>query len=85
MEQTQRLDEKLSETKLQTYIGKFESLKMEEDENIAAYFLRVDNIVKCIIGLIQEVKEANFVWKILRSLPSMFNPKVSILEEISNM
>jgi hypothetical protein len=29
-------DTKVKETKLQTYIGQFEQLKMKEDENIAA-------------------------------------------------
>jgi hypothetical protein len=32
-------DSKVKATKLQTYIGQFEQLKMKEDENIAAYFL----------------------------------------------
>jgi hypothetical protein len=32
-------DSKVKATKLQTYRGQFEQLKMKEDENIAAYFL----------------------------------------------
>jgi hypothetical protein len=43
--------EKVKETKLQTYRGQFEHLNMKEDENIAAYFLRVDETVNAIIGL----------------------------------
>ena len=35
-------DSKFKATKLQTYRGQFEQLKMKEDENIAAYFLWVD-------------------------------------------
>ena len=35
-------DSKVKETKIQTYRSQFEQLKMKEDENIAAYFLRVD-------------------------------------------
>jgi hypothetical protein len=38
-------DAKVKGAKLQTYRGQFEQLKMKEDENIAAYFLRVDEIV----------------------------------------
>jgi hypothetical protein len=34
--------------KLQTYRGKFEQLKMKEDEDIAACFLQVDEIVNAI-------------------------------------
>ena len=44
-------DTKVKATKLQTYRGHFEQLKMKEDENIAAYFLRVDETVNAIIGL----------------------------------
>jgi hypothetical protein len=32
-------DSKVKATKLQTYRGKFEQLKMKKDENIVAYFL----------------------------------------------
>jgi hypothetical protein len=44
-------DTKVKEAKLQTYRGQFEQLKMKEDENIAAYFFRVDEAVNAIIGL----------------------------------
>jgi hypothetical protein len=49
-------DTKVKETKLQTYRGQFKQLKMKEDENIAAYFLRVDETVNEIIGLGEEIK-----------------------------
>jgi hypothetical protein len=41
---------KVKATKLQTYRGKFEQINMKEDENIVAYFLRVDETVNAIIG-----------------------------------
>jgi hypothetical protein len=74
-------DSKVKETKLQTYRGQFEQLKMKEDENIAAYFLRVDETVNAIIGLGEEIKESVIVQKVLRSLPMRFDPKISTLEE----
>jgi uncharacterized lipoprotein YehR (DUF1307 family) len=49
-------DAKVKEGKLQTYIAKFEQLKMKEDEDIATYFLRVDEIVNSIKGLREEIK-----------------------------
>jgi hypothetical protein len=58
---------------------------MKEDENIAAYFLRVDETVNAIIGLGEEIEESVIVQKVLRSLPMRFNPKISTLEEISDM
>jgi hypothetical protein len=54
---------------------------MKEDENIATYFLRVDEIVNVIIGLGEEVDESIIVQKVLRSLPMRFDPKISSLEE----
>ena len=58
---------------------------MKEDEDIASYFLRVDEIVNAIIGLGEEIKESVIVQKLLRSLPMRFNPKISALEEISDL
>jgi hypothetical protein len=74
-------DSKFKSTKLQTYGGQFEQLKMKEDENIAAYFLRVDETVNAIIGLGEEIKESVIVQKVLRYLPMIFDPKISTLEE----
>jgi hypothetical protein len=54
---------------------------MKEDENIAAYFLQVDETVNAIIGLGEEAKEYLIVQKVLRSLPMRFYPKISTLEE----
>jgi hypothetical protein len=50
---------------------------MKEDEDIATYFLRVDETVNEIIGLGEEIEEYVIVQKILRSLPMRFNPKLS--------
>jgi hypothetical protein len=50
-------DEKVKEDKLQIFREKFEQLKMNEDENIVAYFLQVDEVVNNIKGLGDEVNE----------------------------
>jgi hypothetical protein len=78
-------DSKVKAAKIQTYRGQFEQLKMKEDENIAAYFLRVDETVNAIIGLGEEIKESVIVQKVLRSLPMRFDPKISALEERSDL
>jgi hypothetical protein len=82
-------DSKVKTTKLQTYRGQFEQLKkqlkMKEDEDITAYFLRVDETVNAIIGLGEEIEESVIVQKVLRSLPMRFNPKISALEERSDL
>jgi hypothetical protein len=58
---------------------------MKEDEDITAYFLRVDETVNVIIGFGEEIEESVIVQKVLRSLPMRFNPKISTLEEISDL
>jgi hypothetical protein len=58
---------------------------MKEDEDIIAYFLRVDETVNAIIGLGEEIEESIIVQKVLRSLPMRFNPKISALEERSDL
>jgi hypothetical protein len=78
-------DTKVKATKLQSYRGQFEQLKMKEDENIASYFLRVYETVNAIIGLGEEIEESVIVQKVLRYIPMRFNPKISTLEEISDM
>jgi hypothetical protein len=78
-------DSKIKAAKLQTYRGQFKQLKMKEDEEITAYFLRVNEIVNAIIGLGQEIEESIIGQKVLRSLPMRFNPKISELEEISDL
>jgi hypothetical protein len=79
------IDTKVKAAKLQTYIGQFEQPKKKEDENVAAYFLRVDETVNAIIGLGEEIEESVIFQKVLRSLPMRFNPKISTLEEISDL
>ena len=74
-------DQKLREAKLQIFRAKFEQLKMNEDENIASYFLRVDEIVKNIEVLGDEINEYVIVKNSLRSLPIKFDSKISVLEE----
>jgi hypothetical protein len=78
-------DSKVKEAKLQTYKGQFEQLKMNEDEDIVAYLLRVDETVNAIIGLGEEIEESVIVQKVLRYLPMRFNPKISTLEERSDL
>ena len=65
-------DTNVKATKLQTLRAKFEKLKMKEDEYIATYFLGVDEIVKTIRVLGEEVDESVIFQKVLRSLPMRF-------------
>ena len=74
-------DTKVKNAKLQSYRIQFESLKMEESKDIATYFLRIDEVVNTMRGLGEIVENVIIVQKILRSLPARFDPKISALEE----
>jgi hypothetical protein len=78
-------DAKVKTTKSQTLRGQFEQLKMKEDGNIAAYFLRVDETMNAILGLGEEVDEYIIFQKVLRSLPMRFDPNILALEERSDL
>ena len=78
-------DNKLKESKLQTYRGQFEQLRMNEDEDITTYILRVDQLVNTIRGLGEEVEETIVFRKILRTIPKRFNPNISTLEERTDL
>jgi hypothetical protein len=78
-------DYKVKRAKLQTFKVQYEGLKMKDGENISEYFERVDNIVNAIIGLGVEVSYNELVEKILRTLPMLYNPKVSSLEYRENL
>ena len=72
---------KVKKSKLRTYKGQFENLKMKEEENIAEYLLRLDEIVNGIRDIGGEIKEKYIVDKVQRTLPMKYESKVSSLEE----
>jgi hypothetical protein len=78
-------NEKVKDAKLQTYRLKFEQLKMNEDETISKYFLRVEELVNSMKGLGEKFDDSLLVQKILRSLPDKFNPKVFAIEELNDL
>jgi uncharacterized lipoprotein YehR (DUF1307 family) len=78
-------DESVKDAKLQTHRLKFEQLKMNEDERVSKYFLRVEDLVNSMKGLGEKIEDAFLVQKILRSLPNRFNPKVSAIEELNDL
>ena len=52
---------KVKESKIQTYKGQFENLKMKEEESIIEYLLRVYEIVNANRGIGGEFKEKDVV------------------------
>jgi hypothetical protein len=78
-------DSKVKRAKLQTLKVQYEGIKMKDEENISEYIERVDNIVNAIRCLGVEVSDNELVEKILRTLPILYNPKVSTLEDRENL
>eukprot|EP00253_Pinus_taeda_P030842 PITA_30842 len=76
---------KVKRAKLQTLRIQYENLRMYNDESVANYFLRVDEIVNCMKNLGEEIQEAIVVDKVLRSLSPKFESKVSAIEEKENL
>jgi len=74
-------DSQVKRVKLQTLRIQYETFNMHSDESVASYFLRIDENVNCMKNLGEEIKEATLVEKILRSLSSKFESKVSSIEE----
>ena len=54
---------------------------MHNDEIIANYFLCIYEIVNHMKNLVEEIKEVTLVEKVLRSLSTNFESKVSAIEE----
>ena len=48
-------DTKVKNAKLQSYRSQFESLKMEEYEDIGTYFLRIDEVVNNMRGIGEKI------------------------------
>ena len=78
-------DPKVKQVKLQRHRAEFENLKMDEKEDIATYFLRVDEVVNAIRGLSEELNESLVVQKVLRSLLLKYDSKVSTIEETRDL
>eukprot|EP00253_Pinus_taeda_P008119 PITA_08119 len=76
---------KVKRAKLQTVKIQYENLRIYNDESVANYFLRIDEIVNCMKNLGEEIKEAVVVEKVLRSLSPKFESKFSAIEEKENL
>eukprot|EP00253_Pinus_taeda_P031072 PITA_31072 len=76
-------DSKVKEAKLQIFRENFEQLEKVKD--IDVYFQRVDETTNTLEGLGEPSETKNFVRNILKTLLERFNPKVSALEDRSNL
>lgn len=66
---------------LQLLTTKFENLRMDEDESISDFNIRVRDIANHSFALREKMSEENLVRKILTYLPKFFDMKVATIEE----
>lgn len=78
-------DDNVRMARLEVYIMHFESLRMSDDEYIEKLFLQVDEMVNVMKGLYETVEQSYIFQKVLRSLPTRSNCKVSAIEEMYNI
>ena len=65
-------DAKVKSAKLQTIRIQYENLKMDNEESIANFFLRLDDIVNRMRNIGETITESTLVEKVLRSLMTKF-------------
>jgi len=58
---------------------------MKEEENIVEYFHRVDEVVKSIKAIGEEITNKPIVEKILRSLPMRYDAKICTIEDRTDL
>ena len=71
----------VQEPKLKTYRSQFETLKMVEEKDVAAYYQRVEEIVNTMRGLGKIMEPKLVVQKILKTLTPKYNPKLSAIKD----
>jgi hypothetical protein len=76
---------KVKISRIQLLTTKFESLKMNEDETIQAYYMNVIDIANTFDSLGEKLSDEKLVRKILRSLPKRFDMKVTTIEEAQDI
>ena len=67
---------------------KFENLRMKEEERIQEFHMNIIEVANACSTLGEKIPEEKLVRKMLRSLPKIFNMKVTTIEEaqdINNM
>ncbi|MQM02573.1 hypothetical protein Taro_035340, partial [Colocasia esculenta] len=73
------------ESKVSMLVSEYEMFKMNHDETISDMFARFMVLINGLKGLKKEYSESDLVRKILRSLPSSWNTKVTIIEDSKNL
>jgi len=72
---------KVKRSRLQLLATQFENLKMGEDESIQEFHMNILDITNAFDSFGEKMSEEKLIRKILRSLPKIFDMKVTAIEE----
>ncbi|KAA0050148.1 gag-proteinase polyprotein [Cucumis melo var. makuwa] len=76
---------KVKVSRLQILTSRFEALKMNDDETIAKFNVRVLDLANESFTLGEKIAKSKMVQKVLRSLPSRFSMKMTAIEEANDI
>lgn len=72
-------------SRLHLLTNKFENLRMNEDESICEFDIRLCDIANTSFSLSEKMSEEKLTRKILRSLPKRFDIKVTSIDEAQDL
>lgn len=58
---------------------------MSDEEKVTEYFLKVDETINAIKGLGETINDKDVVKKVMRSLPTKYDSKLSAIEELKDL
>ncbi|KAA0038023.1 gag-pol polyprotein [Cucumis melo var. makuwa] len=76
---------KVKTSRLQILTSQFEEMKMEEDQSLSEYNVKILDIANKSFLLGERIPESKLVRKVLSSLPQRFNMKVTTIEEANDI
>lgn len=71
---------KVRMSRLQLLTTKFENIRMNKDENVIEFHIRLHDIANTSFALGEKMSEEKLAIKILRPLPKRFDMKVTIIK-----
>ncbi|MQM09710.1 hypothetical protein Taro_042586 [Colocasia esculenta] len=77
--------DKVRETRIDILVAQYEKFQMHSGESISQMYSRFTDITNGLGGLGKRYETGDMVRKILRSLPTLWTPKVTAIEEANDL
>ena len=77
--------DRVKKARVQTLKAEFESLRMDDNEQLDDFYMKLNGIVSTIRALGEEISESYVVKKLLRAVPSKFLQIASTIEQFGNL